>query len=126
MSGAMEKPSTLNGESLSEARHNLRTPINHILGSGDVVMIRTAAERLLALAGEILCPVEEAPPEIVVVPIALEVKPPTDKLKLAAHLLVVDDNEANRDVLRRRLEREGYRVSCAENGRRALEMVRAE
>ena len=41
-------------------------------------------------------------------------------------LLVVDDIEANRDMLSRRLERQGYVVATAENGRRALEMLRAE
>src|SRR6266478_4057160 len=38
MSGAMEKPPTLKGEGLSEARHNLRTPLNHILGYGEMLM----------------------------------------------------------------------------------------
>ena len=42
---------------------------------------------------------------------------------LAASLLVVDDNEMNRDMLTRRLTREGYRVDVAENGLRALEKV---
>jgi len=221
MSGAVEKPPevTLRGESLSEARHNLRTPINHILGygemlmedaedqgkdeflpdlrrileegklalavingalspasnevadpqiramrdallgpvnqileivrrvepelkSGDVLKIRTAAEKLLAMAAALLEPTasaagHDAPapkppePEIVILPIPLEVKTPlahtADKLMRGSqsHLLVVDDNETNRDVLSRRLEREGFRVSCAENGRCALEMVRA-
>jgi two-component system sensor histidine kinase/response regulator len=41
-------------------------------------------------------------------------------------LLVVDDNKANRDVLSRRLERQGHAVATAENGRQALEMLRAE
>ena len=41
-------------------------------------------------------------------------------------MLVVDDNEINRDMLRRRLERDGHTVRCAENGRQALEMLRAE
>ena len=41
-------------------------------------------------------------------------------------LLVVDDIEANRDMLSRRLERQGYVVATAENGRQALEMLRAE
>jgi len=41
-------------------------------------------------------------------------------------LLVVDDLEANRNMLSRRLERQGYGVAIAENGRRALEMLRAE
>jgi class 3 adenylate cyclase len=38
-------------------------------------------------------------------------------------LLVVDDNEANRDMLSRRLEREGYAVVTAANGRQALEQL---
>ena len=41
-------------------------------------------------------------------------------------LLVVDDNEPNRDMLARRLERLGHRVARAENGREALEKIRAE
>ncbi|MCA1595444.1 MAG: response regulator, partial [Chloroflexi bacterium] len=41
-------------------------------------------------------------------------------------LLVVDDNEMNRDVLSRRLEKQGYRVALAENGREALEVVRTQ
>jgi CheY-like chemotaxis protein len=40
-----------------------------------------------------------------------------------ARLLVVDDDPDNREVLRRRLEREGYRAECAEDGERALQMV---
>jgi CheY-like chemotaxis protein len=38
-------------------------------------------------------------------------------------VLVVDDNETNRDVLCRRLERLGHATATAENGRRALEMI---
>jgi sigma-B regulation protein RsbU (phosphoserine phosphatase) len=41
-------------------------------------------------------------------------------------ILVVDDVEANRDLLSRRLKQQGHAVQVAENGRRALEMVRAE
>jgi sigma-B regulation protein RsbU (phosphoserine phosphatase) len=40
-------------------------------------------------------------------------------------LLVVDDVEMNRDLLSRRLAQQGHSVALAENGRRALEMVRA-
>ena len=203
---------TLKDETLSEARHNLRTPINHILGysemlmedaedqgkqqllddfrqivedgklalaiingaltpatnevgelelramhdallapvnqilatvrrfepelnSSDLLKIGTAAERLLAMSSEILAPSSPPPltpePEILVVPITLDIRTPQahthDKIKSGpqSHILVVDDNETNRDVLGRRLEREGYRVSSAENGRCALEMVRA-
>jgi DNA-binding response OmpR family regulator len=38
-------------------------------------------------------------------------------------LLVVDDNEGNRDMLSRRLSRLGYTVAQAEHGRHALEML---
>ncbi len=43
----------------------------------------------------------------------------------AGRLLVVDDVEANRDLLGRRLKQQGHAVAAAENGRRALEMIRA-
>ena len=45
---------------------------------------------------------------------------------LPGHLLVVDDNETNRDMLSRRLRHQGYRVSMAEDGRRALQAVREQ
>ena len=38
-------------------------------------------------------------------------------------LLVVDDNEINRDVLSRRLVQRGYRVAVAADGRQALQML---
>ena len=41
-----------------------------------------------------------------------------------SRVLVVDDNEVNRDMLCRRLEREGYVPVVAENGREALELIR--
>lgn len=40
-----------------------------------------------------------------------------------ARILVVDDNEANRDLLVRRLQRQGHQTETAENGRIALEML---
>jgi signal transduction histidine kinase len=41
-------------------------------------------------------------------------------------ILVVDDNEANRDMLCRRLEKRGYRTKTAENGVQALNLLREE
>ena len=38
-------------------------------------------------------------------------------------LLIVDDDEMHRDMLSRRLERKGYRVSVAEGGLQALQLV---
>lgn len=41
-------------------------------------------------------------------------------------LLVVDDNETNRDLLARQLARGGYSIRTARTGREALEMVRSQ
>ena len=38
---------------------------------------------------------------------------------------MVDDDLANREMLSRRLQRQGYAVSVAENGQAALKMVRS-
>ncbi|MGJ0620861.1 MAG: adenylate/guanylate cyclase domain-containing protein [Methylocystis sp.] len=43
---------------------------------------------------------------------------------LPSRILVVDDNASNRELLKRRLERQGHSVALAESGSRALEMVR--
>jgi two-component system sensor histidine kinase/response regulator len=42
---------------------------------------------------------------------------------MSATILVVDDNEMNRDVLSRRLERQGFKVVIASGGREALELI---
>ncbi|HJR15161.1 MAG TPA: SpoIIE family protein phosphatase [Rhodanobacteraceae bacterium] len=47
-------------------------------------------------------------------------RPATDE---PARILVVDDNEANRDLLVRRLQRQGHQMATAENGRIALDML---
>ncbi|MGD8464620.1 MAG: SpoIIE family protein phosphatase [Anaerolineae bacterium] len=41
----------------------------------------------------------------------------------SAHLLIVDDNEMNRDMLSRRVHRQGFTFDMAENGRQALELL---
>ncbi|MHC4714521.1 MAG: PP2C family protein-serine/threonine phosphatase [Planctomycetota bacterium] len=45
---------------------------------------------------------------------------------VAGKLLVVDDNEMNRDMLSRRLSRRGHTVLVAENGAKALEIIEKE
>jgi two-component system sensor histidine kinase/response regulator len=63
--------------------------------------------------------------------------PPTDSLgetpfsesgsdSLSAMVLVVDDTDANREMLKRRLEREGHRVATAVNGVEAMSAVRSQ
>ena len=44
---------------------------------------------------------------------------------ISGRLLVVDDNKVNRLLLGRGLEQQGHTVTFAENGRRALELLRA-
>ena len=42
------------------------------------------------------------------------------------HILVVDDEISMRELLNVMLSREGYRISCAESGRKAIEMIEKE
>lgn len=48
------------------------------------------------------------------------------ELRAPSRVLVVDDNEMNRDLLARRLLRDGHAVSTAENGREGLAMMVAQ
>ncbi len=41
-------------------------------------------------------------------------------------ILLVEDNEMNRDMLSRRLIRKGYAVVCAEDGQQGLDLARTE
>ncbi|PSN16638.1 hypothetical protein C7293_01480, partial [filamentous cyanobacterium CCT1] len=51
---------------------------------------------------------------------------PVDELSLqGGNILIVDDNETNRDLLSRQLEHQGYTVAVAANGRQALEMLQS-
>lgn len=44
---------------------------------------------------------------------------------LTGYLLIVDDNEMNRDMLSRRLKRQGHQVEVAENGQQALNLIKS-
>ena len=50
----------------------------------------------------------------------------TDQHMLRARVLVVDDEESIRDLMRRTLEPAGYDVTCAATGDEALECMRRE
>ena len=45
---------------------------------------------------------------------------------VAERILVVDDEELNRDLLQQILDREGYQVAIAANGQEALALLRQE
>ena len=44
--------------------------------------------------------------------------------KKTSHILVVDDEMSMRELLEMMLTREGYKVSCAESGLSAIEMIK--
>jgi CheY-like chemotaxis protein len=143
-------------DSVSHLRHELRTPINHIIGysellleeakdsqlepfTGDLQKIHTAGKTLLGMINALFdSPTLTAgspatAPQPAGDPSWLHDEDTDTEAVTAAreatalfpgHLLVVDDNETNRDMLSRRLRHQGYRVSMAEDGRRALQAVR--
>jgi pimeloyl-ACP methyl ester carboxylesterase/CheY-like chemotaxis protein len=133
------------------SRPNLNTPLTEILDltatlqtraaeqgraeiAPDLERIGLAATQMLALIATTFGDGNGVQPSILTLTsdarAAIAVPPPleqrTDAAPLVGRLLVVDDNELNRDMLSRRLERLGYTVALAEDGRQALEKVAAE
>lgn len=154
----------MSDEDTRRLRHDLRTPLNQIIGYAEL-LVEEADERgnleLAADLGKIVgaahdlharmeallggaTPAQrsDAPPagvRISVVPAAVSSLPPedgdadelvgaiagVDALEPSASLLVVDDDVRNREMLQRRLERHGYRVTTAADGYAALEALAA-
>jgi class 3 adenylate cyclase len=124
----------------SALRAALTDPLGRILGQGgtlrkramtlgrgdilpDLARIEAAARRARELVSEpAFAPSSAGADEVS--PAAPEPEPQPGPGP--GRVLVVDDDEANRDVLNRRLGRMGYAVSQAANGREALEVLEAE
>jgi class 3 adenylate cyclase len=128
-------------------RHDLRTPLNAIKGYGELLVeeaqdsgrdtllsdlgkVPDLADRLLSEIDRMV-EVVAAPPVDMVGNILQTIRPlgdadVPDPSAVASHILVVDDNASNRDLLARRLMREGYCVTAAENGTAALALTAAE
>jgi len=126
-------------------RHELRNPLNQILGysellhedacekgeealARDLEKIQAAARRMLELIETVIPSTTVAPRE------AREPQPPMrpDPAsepaapvagEITGHVLVVDDNEMNRDMLSRRLSTRGYTVTIAGEGEAALRLL---
>jgi adenylate cyclase len=129
-------------------RHDLRTPLNAIKGYGELLIEQArdaGRDTLLAdlgkvvdladrMLGEIdrIFEVAAAPPIDIIGNVLQTIRPlgeadiAADPNAVASHILVVDDNASNRDLLSRRLMREGYRVRAAESGAAALALTAAE
>jgi CheY-like chemotaxis protein len=137
-------------------RHDLRTPVNGVigysemlkedaeaLGQADIIpdlqKIHSAAKRFLSLiddvvdfskieAGEIShLQASETSAMIRDVVVTAASSPEDAGVRTDQDpLLIVDDNDINRDVLARHLARQGHSTAVAENGRQALEMVQTQ
>ncbi|MBY0577988.1 MAG: response regulator [Burkholderiales bacterium] len=201
----MDKSEFVEKKRLAKMRHELRTPMNHIIGYSEMLIedtagsehehlvpdlqeIRTVSERLLAIINDLCDPLNAGngfreklgnkcgEMHAFVSGIAGQVDalieragssqgeafiPDLTKIRSAANhlrnlidnpdshvensqatipvhthktvnqesqlgcLLLVDDNETNREMLSRRLEQIGYKVAVAGNGLQALDMLQA-
>lgn len=132
--------------------HELRTPVNHIIGYSELLTdeaadkqwthlipdldrVREAAQKWLLLCEQYLLhhPMHGTTAATESAPVAQPVDPPAtrayegdrelDPVADTGTLLVVDDDEVNRQMLARRLERRGYSVTMAADGEQALRLV---
>ncbi len=120
-------------DSLREPQGRILASMQHLLAQvgtaddglrKDIARIIAAAERMVERGAPGSAVSETAQPH------ATQPQEPPPRVEAAdstssARVLVVDDVDDNREVLRRRLERQGYGVDSAANGREALEMVAA-
>jgi class 3 adenylate cyclase/CheY-like chemotaxis protein len=135
--------------------HDLRNPLNAIKGYGEMLLedivevhavsLRQDLERLLTEAARLLASLEWIVNFTCYHAATAETEAERTRLMAAdpllairapdlsrAHpreigkILVVDDNASNRDLLLRRLEREGHQVIEARSGRQALQILDTE
>jgi adenylate cyclase len=113
----------------ADGAHPLRGDLTKLKESADQLLGQIDAMAALARRGdaETTDSGSQALKLDLVADVLRTVKPlPADGVRAAAYssrILVVDDNASNRDVLERRLVREGHRVVCAANGTSALELI---
>jgi CheY-like chemotaxis protein len=143
---------------LHQLYHELRTPVNHIIGYcellqeqaqeqnlqspvADLRKIHTAAGDWLALmeayliespvdASEVAEAGSGATPPLTLTP-GLGIQVPSPETARAdfsdeGALLIVDDDEKNREMLARRLRRYGYAIMVAPSGIQALQLARSQ
>ncbi|CAN5279887.1 adenylate/guanylate cyclase domain-containing protein [soil metagenome] len=139
----------------SRLRHELRTPLNHVIGyaemlledaesagqeaaAGDLEKIRTAGRQLTVMLDQALASLSNtsapsgngAPSgsgagfDVTIEDLTADLE--RRRAPLNGRVLVVDDDEINRDVLSRRVRSQGAEVTTASSGQEALETLRAE
>jgi class 3 adenylate cyclase len=140
---------TADSPQMSRLRHDVRTPLNQIIGYCDLWLeggeedaaaaerFRPQLERLRSVGLGLLSQLDALKAGVHLgEPASLaaegfEQKPPGidsagSPSAQAGRILVVDDNPFNREVLARRLQRQGHTVGEAVNGREALDRLAAE
>ncbi|MFM1802227.1 MAG: hypothetical protein RJA81_1579 [Planctomycetota bacterium] len=149
MEGGLKPEKALDVSDLAHLRHQLRTPINHILGYGEMLEEEASAnshehyvadlQKIQEAARNLLSLIEAQFSDEISTGSASGVfrrsskkelsapeKSSRKKESLSGRILVVDDIEENRDILARRLKRRGLEVAMATNGRHALEVLAKE
>jgi class 3 adenylate cyclase len=135
-------------------RHDLRTPLNAIIGYSEMALedlegdsaadiLRPDIDRLLTESRNLLDRIDAivdfsraqdgaaddhngADAVVAGLIRTLRTDSETDRTTEVGRILVVDDNESNRDLLGRRLVHEGHDVVLAESGRKALDILTRE
>jgi DNA-binding NtrC family response regulator len=123
-------------EEARELRHDMRTAVNAIIGYSELLMedagfedegFRTGLHGIHAEAKRFLGCLEDVAGVSRAEPGAPGEEPHVraETEREQGSILIVDDNAANRDLLSRQLGRQGHDVTTAEDGRQALELMRA-
>jgi DNA-binding response OmpR family regulator len=149
---SFHQPEELPEEFYRRVRHDLRTPLNAIKGYSELLIedmeadggnrLRDDLKKLKESADQLLRRIEsmfsesrheesadhDGRQQRLVADFLRALRRPDegDSTKPSTHssrVLVVDDNASNRDVLTRRLARDGHQVTTATNGPAALELV---
>ena len=136
----------------AEMRHHLRTPVNAVIGYSEMLLeepaglgeearadlgkVHAAGNQLLSLIDDILklsrlergeldLDVEGSGFSTVIRDVVSSIEAPEAPRPSAegGRILIVDDNAVNRDMLSRRLERQGYATAMAAGGEEALELL---
>jgi class 3 adenylate cyclase len=133
----------------TKLRHDLRTPINAIKGYGEMIVedardsghesLLPDLEKLLSAADGMLARIDalvafsgeasldRSVPSFAGASRVLEAlrgsQPVAAHRAIAGQILVIDDNESNRDLLARQLARDGHAVESAASGREGLALV---
>ncbi len=123
--GVLESTVRPKAEEMLDAAVTLGGSLRELKATDAIVDAGRIAEALRNLLSEITW----APPDSERMEVAEKTEifsshpPPKVAPKLTGRLLIVDDEAANRDLLRRQLEREGHRVQEAENGMQTLQQL---